>query len=151
MAAVCRGKGDRARKGKNLPSCCCDTGDAVQIPDPKTVNLSFGNPIRTPPIELTFERTDMSPTDADAVATRRNQSEDFGTVARGARTELSDILKCLETYSAGQWPDIGRAISRRETKAFMLSLNWGRRLFRLETLENERHSQIEASTGPLGP
>ncbi len=93
----------------------------------------------------------MSPTDSDAVATRRNQSEDFGAVAQGARTELSDILKCLETYSAGQWPNVGRAITCRETKAFMLSINWGRRLFGLETLENERHPQLESSAGPQGP
>ena len=65
--------------------------------------MPVGNPVRTPAIELTLERRDVSPTDADAVATRRNQSEDFNSAAQGARSELSAILEGLATFSAEEW------------------------------------------------
>ncbi len=90
-----------------------------------------GNPVRTATIELTLERRDVSPTDADAVATRRNQSEDFRSAAQGARSELSAILEGLVTFSAVEWPDVGRATGRLETETFMPSTNRGRRFFGL--------------------
>ena len=78
---------------------------------------------------MTLERRDVSPTDADAVATRRNQSEDFRSAAQGARSELSAILEGLATFSAEEWPDVGRATGRLDTETFMPSINWGRRFF----------------------
>ncbi len=75
----------------------------------------------------------MSTTDADAVAARRVQGEGLGAVGQGARSELSSILEGLATFSAGEWPDVGRATSRWETAtgAFLHSIDWRRGLFGL--------------------
>jgi len=90
----------------------------------------------------------VSPTDADAVATRRNQSEDFRSAAQGARSELSAILEGLATFSAEEWPDVGRATGRVDTETFMPSINWGRRFFGLGSGQWEafpRHSASDLS------
>jgi hypothetical protein len=75
----------------------------------------------------------MSATGADAAAARRVQIEGSGAVGQGARSELSSILDGLATFSAGKWPDVGRATSRWETatEAFMHSIDWRRGLFGL--------------------
>jgi hypothetical protein len=75
----------------------------------------------------------LSFTDADAVAARRYHGLELGVVGQGARSELSSILEGLATFSAGDWPDVGRATSRWETvaEAFMHSIDWRRGLFGL--------------------
>jgi hypothetical protein len=71
--------------------------------------------------------------DADAVTTRRYHGVDLGVVGQGARSELSSILEGLATFSAGEWPDVGRATRRWEkaTGAFLLSIDWRRGLLGL--------------------
>ncbi len=66
--------------------------------------------------------------DADAVTARRIQRDGLGAVGQGARSELSSILEGLATFSAGEWPDVGRDTSRRETAigAFFPSIDWRR-------------------------
>ncbi len=75
----------------------------------------------------------MIPTDADPAAARRFQSECLETVGQGARSDLSSILNGLATFTAGEWPDVGRATRRRDTAigAFILSIDWRRGLFGL--------------------
>ncbi len=102
----------------------------------RSVNLARGgdrlatflerSPFRTP-------ANDMRPTDADPAAARRFQSECLETVGQGARSDLSSILNGLATFTAGEWPDVGRATRRRDTAigAFILSIDWRRGLFGL--------------------
>ncbi len=75
----------------------------------------------------------MSATNIDAAAARRVQGERLGAVGQGARSELSSIFEGLATFSAGEWPDVGRATSRWETAtgAFLHSIDWRRGLFGL--------------------
>ncbi len=75
----------------------------------------------------------MSSTDADAVAARRYHGVVLGVVGQGARSELSSILEGLATFSAGEWPDVGRATRRWEKAAgaFLLSIDWRRGLLGL--------------------